>query len=120
MTAWHRGSLHHYREDRQNYERHEGESFDDSSLTRRGYVRTTFDYELADGTLLYQQNRYDKADEALQAGVDAPKKKFLPCRPVNAATFDRRYNIGHRIVGAGSRRLASSHARRSRIDRVRD
>jgi hypothetical protein len=98
-----RGSFHEYRNERQSYERRDGDPFDDSSLTSRGYVRTTYDYELADGTLLYQQNRYDKADEALQAGVDAPKKKFLPCRPVNAAIFDRQYNIGDRVFGAGKR-----------------
>jgi hypothetical protein len=98
-----RGSFHHYSEDRRNYENREGQPFDDSSLIARGYIRTVYDYELADGTLLYQQNRYDKAEDRLQAGVDAPKKKFLPCRPL--ATFDRQHNIGDRILGAGPRRV---------------
>ena len=102
---WRRGSFHQYSNDRQNYENRAGQLFDDSSLIDRGYARTTYDYELADGTLLYQQNRYDPSDAMLRAGVDAPKKKFLPCRPAENGVFDRTHNIGDRVIGAGPRRV---------------
>jgi hypothetical protein len=81
----------------------EGEPFDDSHLD--DYKQTIFNYELPDGTLLYQQVRYD--DDRNRAGVDPRKKKFLPRRP--APTKPR--FVGHEnansnfVFGPGERRI---------------
>ena len=80
----------------------EGDPFDDSELRRR-YQRTCYNYELPDRTLLYQQCRYDPLESALQRHVDAPKKKFLPRRPIDPARFDRAHDIGDCVIGAGDR-----------------
>jgi hypothetical protein len=70
--------------------------FDDALLLRRGYQLTrAFDYTLPDGTLLYQQRRYD-----LQNGIPPivgkrPRKRFLIRRQVNGAW----------VFGSGSRRV---------------
>jgi hypothetical protein len=74
-------------------EDHAGEPFNDTRLLQRGYQLTrVFDYTLADGTLLYQQNRYE-----LKPGIPAikqrPRKQFRPHRNVN----------GTEVFGAGNR-----------------
>jgi DNA polymerase I-like protein with 3'-5' exonuclease and polymerase domains len=74
---------------------HAGESFNDADLRAVGYRLThVFDYTLADGTLLYQQNRYE-----LPPGVwptkKRPRKKFRPHRRVNGAE----------VTGAGDRHV---------------
>jgi AAA domain-containing protein len=70
----------------------EGERFDDGDLIANGWTATVYDYKLPDGTLLYQQNRYDPL---MRAGVDAPNKKYLPTRPDGK----------HRVFGPGQRRI---------------
>jgi DNA polymerase bacteriophage-type len=72
-----------------------GQPFSDAYLHRQGYrLAHVFDYALPDGTLLYQQNRYE-----LRAGQTPskkrPRKRFLPHRKVN----------GQEIFGAGLRRI---------------
>jgi len=74
---------------------HAGEPFSDAHLLRRGYQLTqVFDYTLAEGTLLYQQNRYE-----LKPGIPAlkerPRKRFLVHRKVN----------GQDVFDAGDRRV---------------
>ena len=76
-------------------EDHVGEPFNDADLIRRGYQLTrVFDYTLADGSLLYQQNRYE-----LKPGIpplkQRPRKQFRPHRKVN----------GVDVFGAGNRRV---------------
>jgi hypothetical protein len=76
-------------------EDHAGEPFSDAHLLRRGYqLARVFDYTLADGTLLYQQNRYE-----LKAGIpvlkERPGKRFLAHRKAN----------GQDVFGAGNRRV---------------
>jgi hypothetical protein len=61
-----------------------GRSFDEIErrLLRRGYRFTrAFDYTLPDGTLLYQQRRYD-LKEGIPAIKGRPAKTFRPCRQV--------------------------------------
>jgi DNA polymerase I-like protein with 3'-5' exonuclease and polymerase domains len=76
-------------------EEHAGEPFNDNNLRRQGYrLAQVFDYTLADGTLINQQNRYE-----LKAGI-APtekrrSKRFLAHHKVN----------GKDIFGAGDRRV---------------
>jgi AAA domain-containing protein len=70
----------------------EGERFDDSELIANGWTATVYSYKLPDGTPLYQQNRYDPTE---RAGVDAPKKKYIPTRPDGK----------HHIIGPGERRI---------------
>jgi hypothetical protein len=76
-------------------ESHAGQPFDDAKWRNRGFVRTEFDYTLPDGTVLYQQCRYDISKKALRPGVDAPEKRFRPRRPLN----------GDWVFGAGARRV---------------
>jgi hypothetical protein len=71
------GSLHGFKQDPYR----EGKKFDDSHLKDRGWDDTVYDYQLADGLIIYQQCRYDKV--RLWPGEDAPKKRFLPRRPVD-------------------------------------
>jgi DNA polymerase I-like protein with 3'-5' exonuclease and polymerase domains len=76
-------------------EEHAGEPFNDAYLYRKGYqLAHVFDYTLADGTLLYQQNRYE-----LKNGITPtkknPRKRFLAHRNV----------YGTYIFGAGDRRV---------------
>jgi hypothetical protein len=52
-----------------------GQPFDDSYLFDKGFERKTFDYELPDHYLLYQDCRYDDAREL--PGVERRKKRFL-------------------------------------------
>ncbi len=72
--------------------RKEGERFNDSELIEKGWTATVYDYKLPDGTLLYQQNRYDPN---ARAGVDGPAKKYLPTRPDGK----------NRVFGPGERRI---------------
>jgi hypothetical protein len=72
-----------------------GKAFNDSFMRTQGYrLARVFDYTLPDGTVLYQQNRYE-----LRAGITPtqkrPKKRFLPHRKVN----------GDEVIGAGDRRV---------------
>ena len=72
----------------------DGKPFDEGGLGNKDYwTRTIYDYVLPDGTMLYQQCRYDPV---LRANVDAPKKKFLPRRPVEDGRF---------VFGPGRRRI---------------
>jgi hypothetical protein len=87
------GSLNGFNANRDTYR--EGEKFDDSYLIDRGWDYTTYSYELADGEMIYQQVRYDPP---LRAGVDAPKKRFLPRRP----TDPKKNNF---VFGPGDRRV---------------
>jgi hypothetical protein len=55
-----------------------GKPFNDAYLRRQGYrLAKAFDYTLPDGTLLYQQNRYELRDGILPTSK-RPKKRFLP------------------------------------------
>src|SRR5262249_18744995 len=76
-------------------EEHADEPFDHAFLINQGYrLARGFDYTLADGTLLYQHNRYE-----LRAGCTPTKKR------------KRKYEITHRTVkgkdvgGGGERRV---------------
>jgi hypothetical protein len=80
----------------------DGERFTDDHLRRSGFTPTFFDYELPDGTLVYQSCRYEQTDN-LRPGVDIAKKRFLVRRPL--PYFDRRMNIGECLFGAGERRV---------------
>jgi putative DNA primase/helicase len=76
-------------------EEHASEPFSDADLRAAGYRLTRmFDYTLADGTLLFQQNRYE-----LPFGVrptkKRPRKKFRPHRRVNDVE----------VTGAGNRHV---------------
>jgi hypothetical protein len=72
---------------------HAGEPFDDSSLLRRGYACTrTFDYTLPDGTVLYEQRRYE-LHPTIPAIKGRPRKRFLPRYSAN----------GVWLTGAGPR-----------------
>jgi DNA polymerase I-like protein with 3'-5' exonuclease and polymerase domains len=76
-------------------EEHAGEPFSDADLRTVGYRLTrVFDYTLADGTLLYQQNRYELPPGA-KPTKKRPRKKFRPHRRVNGAE----------ITGAGDRHV---------------
>jgi hypothetical protein len=94
-----KGSTFHPEGDRE-YRRRDGQPFDDSHLV--GYKKTYYNYELPDGTLLYQQVRYD--DDDGRPGVDQRNKKFLIRRPVNPY-FDRAINVGACVFGVGERRV---------------
>jgi len=84
-------------------EDHAGEPFSDADLIRRGYQLTrVFGYTLADGSLLYQQNRYElKAD--IPAIKKRPRKQFRPHHKVKGAD----------VFGAGNRRVCSTTGQRS-------
>ena len=74
---------------------HAGKPFDDLDLRAVGYqLKRVFDYTLADGTLLYQQNRYE-----LPAGANPtekrPQKRFRPHHRAN----------GIEVTGAPTRRV---------------
>jgi DNA polymerase I-like protein with 3'-5' exonuclease and polymerase domains len=74
---------------------HAGEPFNDADLRAVGYRLTrVFDYPLADGTLFYQQNRYE-LPPGLKATKKRPRKKFRPHHRVN----------GVDIIGAPERRV---------------
>jgi DNA polymerase len=67
-----------------------GKPFDDAYLRRQGYRLThKFDFPLPDGTVLYQQNRYELRD-GLTPTSKRPKKKFLPHRGDVFGAGDRR------------------------------
>jgi hypothetical protein len=99
------GSLRHQREDAQAWQSRAGYPFDDSDLIRRGFKQTCYDYELADGSLLYQQCRYEQPPEAQRSGVDPARKRFSPRRPEFPATFVRATNSGSCLFGPGPRRV---------------
>jgi hypothetical protein len=71
-----------------------GKPFNDAYLRGQYRLAHVFDYTLPDGTLLYQQNRYE-----LRAGLTPTKnrlsKRFLPHRKVN----------GGEVFGGGDRRV---------------
>src|SRR5262249_41566454 len=74
-------------------EEHAGKPFNDAFLLRQGYrLAHVFDYTLADGTLLYQQNRYELKN-GIAPTQEKPRKRFLPHRIVN----------GKDVLGAGDR-----------------
>jgi DNA polymerase I len=76
-------------------EDHAGKPFNDAFLRNRGYhLAAVFDYTLPDGTLLYQQNRYE-LNAKITPTKKRPSKRFLPHRSVN----------GKDIFGAGERRV---------------
>ena len=83
------GSFDNFESNRSYEDRRAGDPFDDSHLTRRGWIRTSYNYELPDGTLLYQQNRYDHQRLA-------GDKKFLPSRPDGFHQY---------LFGVGERRV---------------
>jgi DNA polymerase I-like protein with 3'-5' exonuclease and polymerase domains len=59
-------------------EEHTGEPFDDVYLRAQGYRLTNvFDYQLADRTPLYQQNRYE-LPAGFKPSKKRPRKQFLP------------------------------------------
>jgi DNA polymerase I-like protein with 3'-5' exonuclease and polymerase domains len=69
--------------------------FADSALTKQGYVlRRVYAYTLADGTVLYRQNRYELRPE-LRPHKQRPSKRFLVHRTVD----------GHDVSGAGDRQV---------------
>ena len=76
-------------------EEHAGEPFNDAAIRWLGYALVrTHDYPLPDGTMLYQQNRYE-----LRPGIEPtkkrPRKRFLPHRTEG----------GKEVLGAGARRV---------------
>jgi hypothetical protein len=76
-------------------EEHADEPFDDIFLLRKGYrLARVFDYTLADGTLLYQQNRYELKPDIPALKV-RPRKRFLVHRKVNGAEV---FGAGNRLV----------------------
>jgi RecA-family ATPase len=76
-------------------EDHAGKPFNDAFLRRKGYqLAHVFDYTLADGTVLYQQNRYE-LNAKITPTKERPSKRFLTHRSVN----------GKDIFGAGDRRV---------------
>jgi hypothetical protein len=67
-----------------------GKPFDDGFMRRQGYrLAKVFDYTLPDGTVLYQQNRYELRD-GIAPTSKRPKKKFLPHQNGNFGAGDRR------------------------------
>ena len=82
--------------ERDNYaKKHAGEPFNDVDLRAVGYsLKQVFDFTLPDGSLLYQQNRYE-----LPAGATPtkkrPRKRFRPHHRVN----------GIEVTGAGDRHV---------------
>jgi DNA polymerase I-like protein with 3'-5' exonuclease and polymerase domains len=69
--------------------------FDDTALIRQGYVlRHVYAYTLADGTVLYRQNRYELRPD-LTPHKKRPRKRFLPHRSVD----------GREVLGAGDRQV---------------
>src|SRR5262245_36385276 len=84
---------------RRNYR--DGQRFDDSNLTRHR-KRTVYDYRLSDGTLLYQQCRYD---HDAGYGQDQWKKEFLVRRPAPGANLDADKGNSSFVFGAGHRRV---------------
>jgi DNA polymerase I-like protein with 3'-5' exonuclease and polymerase domains len=76
-------------------EEHAGEPFNDTFLRQQCYQLTqVFDYTLADGALLYQQNRYELI-KGFTPSRRRPRKRFLVHRKVN----------GKDLLGAGDRRV---------------
>jgi DNA polymerase I-like protein with 3'-5' exonuclease and polymerase domains len=76
-------------------EEHASEPFSDADLRAAGYRLTCmFDYTLADGTLLYQQNRYELPPR-VRPTKKRPRKKFRPHRRVNDVE----------VTGAGNRHV---------------
>jgi DNA polymerase I-like protein with 3'-5' exonuclease and polymerase domains len=76
-------------------EEHTGEPFSDTDLRAVGYRLTQmFDYVLADGALLYQQNRYELPPGA-KITKKRPRKKFRPHYRLN----------GIEVTGAPARRV---------------
>jgi putative DNA primase/helicase len=76
-------------------EEHAGEPFRDADLRAVGYRLThVFDYTLADGTLLYQQNRYE-LPPGVRPTKKRPRKRFRPHHRVN----------GVEVTGAGDRHV---------------
>jgi DNA polymerase I-like protein with 3'-5' exonuclease and polymerase domains len=76
-------------------EDHADEPFSDADLRAVGYRLThVFDYTLADGALLYRQNRYE-LPPGFKATKKRPRKKFRSHRHVNGAD----------VIGAGDRRV---------------
>jgi len=74
---------------------HADEPFNDARLLQRGYQLTqVFDYTLADGTLLYQQSRYELRPD-IPPLKERPRKRFLVHRKTNGAD----------VFGAGDRRV---------------
>src|SRR5262249_37609321 len=64
-------------------EEHADEPFNDARLLQRGYqLAQVFDYTLADGTLVYQQNRYELKPD-IPPLKERPRKRFLVHRKVN-------------------------------------
>ena len=102
VSRWLDGSLRFRRNDEETYR--EGQPFKDDDLRLR-FDQTCYNYELPDGTLLYQQCRYDPSPHSLRKNVDAPKKRFFPRRPVDPQRIDRERNIGDWLFGPGVRRV---------------
>jgi DNA polymerase len=76
-------------------EEHAGKPFNDAYLLVQGYrLARVFDYALPDGTLLYQQNRYELLPGVAET-LKRPRKRFLPHRSVN----------GQEVFGAGKRHI---------------
>jgi RecA-family ATPase/DNA polymerase I-like protein with 3'-5' exonuclease and polymerase domains len=74
---------------------HAGEPFNDLYLRQQGYIpRSEFNYTLPDGTLVYQQLRYELRD-GITPTEKRPRKRFLPRHQVN----------GGWVLGAGKRRV---------------
>jgi DNA polymerase I-like protein with 3'-5' exonuclease and polymerase domains len=74
---------------------HADEPFDDLWLCLQGYrLARVYEYTLPDGTLLYQQNRYELPPGHVVT-KRRPKKRFLPHRIVN----------GREVFGGGDRRV---------------
>jgi hypothetical protein len=74
-------------------EEHTDEPFDDNFLRAKGYALTqVYNYTLADGAPLYQQNRYE-LDRRVAPTKKRPRKRFLAHRKVN----------GKDVFGAGDR-----------------
>jgi DNA polymerase len=93
-SAGDRGSKHATEQDTHSQD-HSGKPFDDTWLLRKGYVfARAFPYTLPDGTLLYEQRRYELNPD-IPAIKGRPRKRFLIRRQVNGAW----------VFGTGPRRI---------------
>jgi RecA-family ATPase len=91
-----RGSKHATEQDTHSHD-NAGKPFDDAWLLRKGYAFTcAFPYTLPDGTLLYEQRRYDLKPD-IPAIKGRPRKRFLIRRQVDGQWPG--------IFGTGPRRI---------------
>src|SRR5262249_6915987 len=82
----------------------DGDKFNDDFLTRRGFTATYSSYDMPDGTPSTRCSAYSQP-QARRPGANMTKNLSLPRRPFTPKAFDRQYNIGDCVFGAGDRRI---------------